>query len=175
MKMEVFNKIEEVPIYKEGDHLVLLTENFTKHLDLLRCKFKTKNLFGAIVPYVISNKKFLEEGILVISFEENVKSAFASLSNPDDKVLEQFRNFKSIWLFVDGMSPHLDFFIHTFNKIIEKEKVKVIGTGVGSRNFKPQPCLFDKAKIYQDCSLIIGTNLSIDVGVDMVGNQSMVR
>ena len=164
MLIEVFEKLEDVRPIESERCLVLITEDLWEKKHVLKANLECRDFYGVVVPYIISNRKFLRSGILIFSLDNGAKVEITPLDKPEES-LKSLRTFKTILLFVDGISPFIDTFVSKLNQIFEDSKVKILGTGGGFKKLSKEPCLFDGEKAFKDCALLVGVNCEVDVSI----------
>ena len=164
LSIKVYKKESELEFAERGNYLLFLTENFFKDLVVEKKEFFKKcKITGVMSPYLIVNTELVEEGAIVISLGDDVRSVVVSMKEPILKLIEEIKDYQTILLFVDGLSPYIEEFVKQLEGVIGNSKI--MGTGVGSKDFTPKPCIFDCAGVYQDSALLVGLNIELDVGV----------
>lgn len=166
IEIKNYNSIDEIKIEEEDNYIVFITEDYILKLENIREKFKNRTFYGAVVPYIITNKSIFYSSIAVIKLKKE-KSLFKLLnmkeiSNDEKKFLENI-NSKSILLFVDGLSRYFEKLVNNLNDSLNK-RVKVIGAGLGYKDFSHKFTIFDKDDTYKDHSLITGIDQNIRMG-----------
>ncbi len=164
--IEVWKEENEFNLLENHNYLLILTEKFFNNLISKKGNFlknKKSRICGVMVPYLVANRKFIKEGALVFSPEEDLNYVVVSMDKPDLKLIDKIKDYKSIFLFVDGLSPYMESFTKQIENVIMESKV--MGTGVGSKDFVQKPCIFDGVGVYQDSALLVGLNVELKVGV----------
>ena len=162
-----YRNVSELPAAEVGGtYLVAVTEEFVPEIESIRTHFKGKIWNGMIVPYIILNDQLVESGIGLFTFRrESSSMQYFDLQADVTELREALepRKNRSLFLFADGLSPYLDTFVSSLNKVIHK--TTVFGSGLGYKKLLPGPVLFNDHQFCKDCALLISTELVLKVGV----------
>ncbi|WP_168194236.1 response regulator [Thermodesulfobacterium sp. TA1] len=163
--IKVYKTKKEFELLEKGNYLLFLTEGMFKNLTSTIDKFLNKKvkIAGIMAPYLIANRELIKEGVILVPLDENAKTVVVSMEKPDLNLVEELKDYQSILLFVDGLSPYIEDFIKQIEKILKNSRI--VGAGVGSKDFIQKPCIFDFNGTYQDSALLIGLNLKLNAEV----------
>lgn len=161
-----YNNIDNILVEDDKNYIIFITEDFISKIDDIRKKFKNINFYGVIVPHIIVNKDFFYSSIAVMKLERtNIQLKILNMAelSSEEKLFLSNINKNSIILFVDGISKYFKNLINNLNNILDKN-IKVIGAGLGYKDFSHKFTIFDEDKTYVDHSLIIGIDQNIYMG-----------
>jgi len=147
------------------DYVLLITEDFVPALPRLRERLHGHAVSGAVVPYLIADRRTLASGIACLALPRDDAFAVVLPMTADSTAIQHAlagRDFTSLLLFADGLSRHLDDFAGALDGPVRGRTV--LGTGVGSKDFTPGPVVFDTAGIRADAALLVGTGLRLRAG-----------
>ncbi len=144
------------------DYVLLITEDQAPSLPRMREVLHGHAVYGAVVPYLIADRRTIASGIACLALPHG--SAFATVlpMTADAATIQRafdHRDFTSLLLFADGLSRHLDDFVVALEGPVRERTV--LGTGVGTKDFTPGPVVFDKSGIRADAALLVGTSLHL--------------
>ncbi len=129
-------------------------------------------VFGGIFPEIIYGKEKLDTGVVIVSLSKKPTVAVIErLSHPDadferqiEEQLSDATDFKTIFVFVDGMSNQISLLINeVFNKF--GPNYNYMGGGAGSLSYKQKPCLFTNQGLVKDSAVIALMNIQSGIGV----------
>ncbi len=155
MKIEIFEHFDEVKLIENREYVIFITEEFIE--DIEKLKKKEFKVYVIVVPYIIYNKKCLDKGVMIWEIEDGRVKIF-------DMQKDFEYNFKnnSIIVFCDGISAYFENFIDRLNNKINANE-KVLGAGIGYKDFSHKPTIFDGKSFLKDQALIIGLDLDFDI------------
>lgn len=129
-------------------------------------------VFGGIFPEIIYGKEKLDTGVVIVGLLKQPRVAvIRDLSHPDADFGKQLENqfsempdFKTIFVFVDGMSKPITPFINTlFDKF--GPNYNYMGGGAGSLSYKQKPCLYTNQGLVKDSAVIALMNIQSGIGI----------
>ncbi len=160
-----FDSVDAIQVDPASTYVVLITEEFIDEIDAITAKLDGEVL-GAVVPYLIAGKEIVEKGVAVLPLTAGRDHAFTTSmeTSPAEmkRALGSTENYRSLVLFLDGLSPHMDRYIGALNDNVGK--IGVLGTGVGYKDLTPRPVIFDRDGFHRDWALMLGTDVRMQVG-----------
>jgi len=146
-----------------GPIILLLAEQSADEIT----KFQTSGLdvWGAVFPEVIFENQHYKKGIVVLSLNGS-SSQVSIIEDMADPCFDDLSNSAhSFFVFVDGLSKHIDsfleeLFIHTH------DGVKIMGGGAGKLTLTQDKIIFDKQRCYQDAALVFSLDRKMGIGVN---------
>lgn len=169
LDIKIFSSIESIEYEEDENYVVFITDTFkSDHQEFFKHS-KNSIKAGVVVPHIIINNQLISEGIALLKLKDpNTFTKIVDMNNEVDAIIEKIQQYKiqSLFLFVDGLSSQFEPFIAKINEHIEHDEIAVIGSGVGVKSLTPTPVVFDNTGIYQDYALVIGTNFSLNAGVN---------
>ena len=118
--------------------------------------------YGAVFPEIIYDKEHYKTGVVVIELSHKPQ-LIKDIQNPDFDNVE-FTNSKSMLVFVDGLSPHIDSFLFSLFEVIDEDTI-LFGGGAGKLTLEQEKVIFTPEGIYQDAALLIAFDNPTKVGV----------
>ena len=134
-------------------------------------------LFGGIFPKIISGRKIVTKGSIVIGFNKEINihiindlsSSTTEFDDIIDALIPDTGDAKTMFVIVDGYSKRVDGLIESLFNIFGLE-LNYIGGGAGSVNpvkldLKQMPCLFTNQGITKDAAILALADIESGVGV----------
>lgn len=146
------------------DYVLLITEDQVPALPRMREKLQGHAVSGAVVPYLLADRRVIAEGIACLALPRSGMFAQVLPMTADTAAVARAiggRDFASLLLFADGLSRHLDDFVDALGGAVRDRDV--LGTGVGTKDFRPVPVVFDAAGLRADAALLVGTGLRLRI------------
>lgn len=128
-------------------------------------------MFGGIFPNVYHQGESLTRGSVVIALESEAQIYQVSgMSDPavdfEDVLDAQVgdEEFKTLMVFVDGLSARIDDFVEALYAVFGLE-INYVGGGAGSSSFAKMPCLISNDGLKEDCAVLAALDMVSGVGV----------
>lgn len=166
IEIKNYNSLDAILVEDDYIYVVFITEEFIPKVDYIIEKFKGKEFYGVIVPHIIVNKDVFYSSVSVMKLDKDCSLLrVLNMKELKDEEIEFLKGIESrtILLFVDGISKYFENLINNINGILDKS-IKVIGAGLGYKDFSHKFTIFDQDNRYTDHSLIIGLEQNIRMG-----------
>ncbi|RXJ65636.1 hypothetical protein CRV08_14805 [Halarcobacter ebronensis] len=148
---------------KNAEYLLLVGENTDFDIELL--KESNINFKGAIVPQIVYEDFNSDSGIVACELTEDSDTIFIEDITNIDLKKEDFTQYDSVILVVDGLSKHLTTFLESIFHLLPID-CEIVGGGAGKMTLKQEPVIFSKDGILQDAAILIAGKQVISVGVE---------
>jgi len=163
MKNYYFQSVEEFITFKAAKRtqwlLLVAEESSFSHAHL---SDELSDSYGAIFPEIIYDKEHYKRGVVAIELEQKPQL----IKDIDKPILEsvELSDVKSILVFVDGLSPHIDSFLFSLFEVIGEDTI-LFGGGAGKLTLEQERVIFTPDGIYEDAALLIVFDNPTRVGV----------
>lgn len=147
------------------DYVLLITEDFVPALPRLREMLHGHAVCGAVVPYLIADRRTIASGIACLALPRDATFAVVlpMTAGPAAMSARSRAATSPPCCCSPTASPrHLDGFVGALDGPVRGRTV--LGTGVGTKDFTPGPVVFDAAGIRADAALLVGTGLRLRAG-----------
>ena len=133
-------------------HLLLVTGDFAPRLAEIAAHMAPAPFYGAVVPYLIHDRRLVHSGLMVLSvptvraraFMVDMRAGAAEIAQR----MQGWDAMASLLLFVDGLSAHMDDFVEALQGVAVGRPV--LGTGVGHHDLVQRPSVFAGEDIRRD-------------------------
>jgi len=128
-------------------------------------------IFGGTFPAILAEGGKMKRGSVIVAMEREAEVHYIpGMSDPeadyeeilDEKVGDD--EFKTLMVFVDGLSRRIDAFIDALYAIFGLE-INYVGGGAGSLSLRRKPCLITNEGLVEDGAVIAAFNMESGVGV----------
>lgn len=159
---KTFESLINFNFSKKNKYLILATEN--SKIDLDELNKKDIEYYGAIFPKLIFKDKIIEDGYLVFLLKNNSQIEFIENMNLHNFNNSNISDFNSFITIVDGFSEYNVTFLENLFEYTNIN-TNIIGGGAGSFDKNIKKYLFSNTGFYEDSSIIVKINNSIDICV----------
>lgn len=144
-------------------YLLLVAQECKFYISLLRnSKIKA---YGAIFPEIIFDKQSYKDGLLACKLDDEDNVLIQKDISNITFTQKDFEKSKSIIIFTDGLSKHVDEYLDSLFELLPPE-IDVLGAGAGVTPYTRKEVIFSSEGIYKDASLVVSKKHKIKVGIE---------